>query len=687
MAEVSEQMPQLFISYSRDDGRAVYPDADWLGGLGYAVHIDRHISPGEQWREAIANAIADSDLLIFYASPSSIESKFCSQELQFALSRDIPVITVMLAETPFPPWMELALGNHQILQRFDVPQRAYRSLLESGIANQLDQIPPAAPPLTSPRGRWRGMWIGAGAITALVFVLWRSFLPEPLAIAVAPFETDGSLRAAEMAGGVTAELSQGLTNLDLMPVKSRLPDRRPAAGAFVGGSNDASHVIIGHVQLLDPGYRIRTSLIATEDDQEIWAQTFVYVEDDPKEVQHQHVQNLLVALPDVLVGTIPALDRAAPSARAAAQQIYGEGARMLAQPGELQHVDTIRQLFEQALDNQPGFGLALLGLCDAHARTYQESRELDDLLHAETRCLQALAVGSEPLKAHLALGRVFLARGEAQLARFHFQRASAVAPGLAEPLIGLADVADQNGDLEMARAYYEQALALPGTSWEAHLAYGNHLLYQGEFRAAAEQYEVVADLYPAAAIAYVNLGAAWYSLGEFERASQAWRKSVELEPNPMSWGNLGAAQTYARNFSAAANAYREAAALAPSDHRWLGHLGEILAYGPTGDAEEAQRILQQALDLALEELAFTREEQGPVQARISTYEALLGRDADAMARARRVRAEHEDDMTVAYSVLQTYTLLNRATLAARERERLLGLGYPALLLERDPWLN
>jgi tetratricopeptide (TPR) repeat protein len=679
-------MPQLFISYSRDDGKAVYPDADWLGSLGYAVHIDRHISPGEHWREAIANAIADSDLLIFYASPSSIESKFCSQELQFALSRDIPVITVMLAETTFPPWMELALGNHQILQRFDTPQRVYRSLLESGIANQLGREPPAAPRLTPRRSRRAEKWIGAGAVIALALALWRSLLPAPLAIAVVPFETDGSPRAAEMAGSVAAELSQGLTNLNLMPVKALLRDQRPDVGTQIGSSKEASHVIVGHVQVLDPGYRIRTSLIATQDDREIWAQTFIYVEDGSEEVQHRHVQNLLAALPDVLVGTIPALDRATASARAAAQQLYDRGARMLAQPGELQHVDTIRQFFEQALDNQPGFGMALLGLCDAHLRTYQESRELDDLLVAETRCLQALAVGSDPLEAHLALGRVFLGRGETQLARFHFQRASAVAPDLAKPLIGLADVADQNGDLEMARTYYERALALPGTSWEAHLAYGNHLLYQGEFRAAAEQYEVVADLYPAAAIAHLNLGAAWYNLGEFERASQAWRKSVELEPNAMSWANLGAAQTYARNFSAAADAYRRAAALAPSDHRWLGHLGEILAYDPTGDPGEARRILQQALDLALEELAFTRDD-GAVAARMSTYEALLGRDADAMARARRARAEHEDDMMVAYSVLQTFTLLQRVTLAARERERLLGLGYPALLLERDPWLN
>ncbi|MCH8143070.1 MAG: tetratricopeptide repeat protein [Proteobacteria bacterium] len=358
----------------------------------------------------------------------------------------------------------------------------------------------------------------------------------------------------------------------------------------------------------------------------------------------------------------------------------------MSQPSEGQDLDEVGQLFEQALDDYPGFSSPLLGLCDVFLRDYDQRREIELLVEAETRCLQALAVGSDPLNAHLALGRVFSHRGEAQVARTHFQRASSMAPDNPEAWTGLAKAAEMSGGDALARQYHQRAVQLSSAGWQAHMAYGTFLFMRGEFEAAAKHYQIVVRLYPDSLAAHSNLGSVWYSLGEFDRASDAWRRAIEIKPNAMAWGNLGAAYTYLKDYPAAMDAYQHATNMAPGDHRWLGHLGEIMVYDKNADHIGAEQYIQRALDLASSQLEYTRVDAS-VLARMSTYEALLGLKNQALNRAESARREDRDSIGVAYSVLQTYTLLHEATLAARERERLISLGYPELLLSRDPWLN
>ena len=114
---------RVFICYSRDDRSVVYPEIDWLREQGLDVHVDRHITPGVQWMEAVAEAITSCQLVLFYASENSIRSDYCAQELRFALHQGIGVLTVKISRVELPPWMELALGDHQILERFDMSHR------------------------------------------------------------------------------------------------------------------------------------------------------------------------------------------------------------------------------------------------------------------------------------------------------------------------------------------------------------------------------------------------------------------------------------------------------------------------------------------------------------------------------------------------------------------------------------
>jgi tetratricopeptide (TPR) repeat protein len=678
---------RVFICYAREDRNTVYPEVDRLRKLAFDIHIDRHITPGVQWMEAVADAIASCQLVLFYASENSIRSDYCAQELRFALRHGINIVTVMLSKVDLPPWMELALGDSQILERFDMSRRSYDQLLVHGLSTHAAEGSIAPPLSSAPRfshrsGRLIGIGIGIGVLgllaVSLSFFQPGSSIP---AIAVSTFSSADD-QTSMLARGITGDLTEGFVKLDLLPVQVDIGNDESG----VSSPRSATYVVSGEVELREGGFNIRTSLTDTDDQRRIWGQSWTYLSNDVAQVRDIHVRRVFAALPDVLFGTIPGLDTTTASERADAFAQAEKASALLANADSQQEFQSVRQLFERALEIYPGYGTPLLGLCKVLLLEFEIVHEIDLLVEAETRCLQALAVGTDLLGTHLSLGSVFIASGESELARTHYQRASNLAPKHADPWVGLASVAEMDGDEETTREYYERAVDAIQPSWQAHSAYAGFLISRGEIAEAAAQYQIVVDLNPESATAYNNLGTAWYYLGEFNKASDAWLRVAQLDPEPLAWANLGAAHTYQRDFAAALNDFRSAVQLAPKDHRWWGHIGELLVYMDEGESEEARHSLKEAIKLADEEIQFVGGSP-VIEARLSTYYALIGEHSLARERLERAVASDTGNLQVAYSVAQTYKLLGEEAQVIRAIKRLLDAGYPKLLLDRDPWLN
>jgi tetratricopeptide (TPR) repeat protein len=673
-------LPRIFVCYAREDRSLVYPEVDWLRKQGFDVHIDRHITPGVQWMEAVADAIAASEVVLYYGSARSAVSDYCAQEIRFALNRGIRVISVKLEPLQLPPWMELALGDHQMLERFDLSQRSYRHLLLEGLSANLKPPGNAKPPLAARSSPTRWKRAAAGfAVVALIMLTVLLLRPgeSPLALSVQPFVSTGQ-GTETMARRISSELADGLLKLDLMPVQYQEPGSTDTPG------QPPSHTLGGEIDRSEEGFTVRATLTDAKTGEQIWSQSWLYVGEGTPSVRVRQVQRILRALPDVLIGTQPSLDHSTAEQRRHATALSNEARGALEAGDNQANAERARRLYLQALDEQPGLGEALLGLCQVQLLEFELRREVDLLVDAETRCLQALAVGADAVQTHLTLGDVFVARDSLTLARTHFQRAGTLAPDRAEPLIGLAEVAERGGDDARAGEYYERAVTLPAASWRAFSALGRYFISRGEFSSAAEQYERLIELVPDSVTGYANLGACWFYLGKFERAGKAWHRAIELEPDPVSWGNLGAAFTYQRNYSAAAEAYRSAADMAPQDHRWWGHLGEILTYD--GNPSAGREYLERARALAVRQLQYSGNDPD-VLARLSTYDALLGEDESARKWIAQARSADAQDFQVLYAVLQTLTLLGESEDASRTRAKLLDAGYPRLLLDLDPWLN
>src|SRR5204863_1860303 len=100
------QMADVFISYSRRDSEFVEGLAADLEARGKSVWIDTQgIGAGEVFPDAIRRAIEGSDAFVFVITPESVASRYCENEVEYALElnkRVVPVVRELVADEVLP---------------------------------------------------------------------------------------------------------------------------------------------------------------------------------------------------------------------------------------------------------------------------------------------------------------------------------------------------------------------------------------------------------------------------------------------------------------------------------------------------------------------------------------------------------------------------------------------------------
>jgi hypothetical protein len=113
----AKTMHSVFLSYSRHDSAVVDRIAEKIEQAGYPIWIDRTgIHGGEQWRNAIVDAIEAADVFIMFLSPNSVKSTNVRKELDLADTSKIRIIPISIASVTIPPEMKYQLAGVQIIE-------------------------------------------------------------------------------------------------------------------------------------------------------------------------------------------------------------------------------------------------------------------------------------------------------------------------------------------------------------------------------------------------------------------------------------------------------------------------------------------------------------------------------------------------------------------------------------------
>lgn len=105
----------IFISYSHKDGERVYPIIENLAARGYRVWYDEGIDPGSEWPETIADHLSRSAVCMGFISANYLNSHNCRRELNFALMKQIPFLSIILEEVEMSAGMEMQLSTNQAI--------------------------------------------------------------------------------------------------------------------------------------------------------------------------------------------------------------------------------------------------------------------------------------------------------------------------------------------------------------------------------------------------------------------------------------------------------------------------------------------------------------------------------------------------------------------------------------------
>ena len=108
----------IFISYKRKDKHIAINIFDSLMSSGYKCWIDTMIEPGEYWRQQLANSLEDSKIILFLATPDSIASRYCQEEILYAkdLGKTIQPISLGSQAELFE-----VLPRHKLMQAIIAP--------------------------------------------------------------------------------------------------------------------------------------------------------------------------------------------------------------------------------------------------------------------------------------------------------------------------------------------------------------------------------------------------------------------------------------------------------------------------------------------------------------------------------------------------------------------------------------
>ena len=204
-----------------------------------------------------------------------------------------------------------------------------------------------------------------------------------------------------------------------------------------------------------------------------------------------------------------------------------------------------------------------------------------------------------------------------------------------------AQAALTQGENELARQYYQQALALRADNPDVHYGLATVCFLLNDLPGAVQHFKEVTRLDPLRAGAYINLGAVYNRLEQFDEAIPVLRRGIQMDMSRAEgYYNLGLVYKRKGQPDLAIQAYREATRVNPrmADAHYnianlyadkgqhaqaIGHYRQALEIRP--DWEKAMRGLEQA-EAAQEEA----EEQSQAQ------ETTAQPKAEAPSRTSRV---------------------------------------------------
>jgi adenylate cyclase len=435
------------------------------------------------------------------------------------------------------------LGEHPV-KNIARPVRVYRLHLQ-----------PARPPAPSlgKRGANRRLiaWT-AGAVVLLMLLGaggwagWRWLrplpagpaLPDKPSVAVLPFTNLSGDPAQEyFSDGVTEDLITGLSKVSGLFVIARNSvftyKGKAVKVGDVGRDLGVRFVLEGSIQRADNRVRITAQLVDAATGYHLWAERYDREVRDIFGLQDEVTQKIIRALAVKLTEGERGRMGRAPTGDPEAYDLVLRGEEERHRTTREANVQA-RRLFLKALDLDPGYARAYVGLGWTHLQSWQFwwSADPESLERARELAERALALDDTLAEAHLLLGQIYLWRKEHDRAIAQAERAVALSPNGAHGYETLAEVLAFAGRPEESLRFIGQAMRLnPHYPFFYLWTLGHAYFLARRPQEAVDALTKVVQQNPEFAPAHAYLAVLFSEMGREKEAREAWARAHQLMPN------------------------------------------------------------------------------------------------------------------------------------------------------------
>ncbi|MBW2494042.1 MAG: winged helix-turn-helix domain-containing protein [Deltaproteobacteria bacterium] len=361
-------------------------------------------------------------------------------------------------------------------------------------------------------------------------------------IAVLPFANMSADPDQEyFADGISEELLNTLVRFEDLHVVGRTSSfsfRDSDADLKQIGEKLGVNVILeGSVRRAGDRVRITAQLVDAEDGFHRWSETYDRELTDIFAIQTE----IATAIADALRLNLSAKERkqltTPPTQNLEAYQAYLLGKRRLAEQTMSAVVAAIGY-FERAIDLDPKFALAYVGLADSFL--LEGPATADMTARARAAVNQALELDDQLGEAQAALGYFRLMDNDFAGAEAAFQRAATLAPHSSRVYRDHASLLRDRGRFEEMLALAQKAVELDPLSVVAIQRVGSALVALGRFDEGLAWHERALEINPGHAEPYFSVASYhWMVTGRLDEAMVWLRRSLAIDPNPAWLAILG----------------------------------------------------------------------------------------------------------------------------------------------------
>ncbi|MDN3542963.1 MAG: winged helix-turn-helix domain-containing protein [Roseateles asaccharophilus] len=396
----------------------------------------------------------------------------------------------------------------------------------------------AAPSLPSVPSR-RLLLGGSAAAAALLgaggWWAWQRATRTPAAditLAVLPFD-DASPKELEqpLAEGLAESVIGALSRHQQIRVAARATsfqfrsaqDLAPQATQLA-----VTHVLWGELRRWQQGLSLKLSLHRAADSEVLWQQVL----ESPAAALGSLAESVANAALRAL-GVAPLPAHAKPVPLADAYEFYLLGLHHQ-RGGQIEGILKARDYFQRAVDADPGFALAYVGLAVTWTGEYFYGTGLSfRAMDARTQPLidRALKLDPELPLALGAQGSQLSHRGQHDEARLWHERALAKAPHDATLLYWAGSTENSAGWPARALSYYSRAAELSPLAPQIQHLRGVAATNAGRYELAEQAYRRAITLAPQHPNGQWGLGIIGFARGQLDEAVQGYRKALLINPN------------------------------------------------------------------------------------------------------------------------------------------------------------